>query len=301
VYIVAVASGEGFGPGGAGSVAAPPFAVTGPSSVPLDADRSGTASFAVSNVTGRPVRVRLFVSAVDPARGEWFTVRGDAERPLPMAGTATVDVAVRVPPEVPAGPYAFMLGAALEDAPEQAVSGPTVSFEVPPVVKRPFPWWIVIVAAVALVVLVAGGILVWILTRPDEPPPTQPAAEHEVFLAGSFTVEGGFVTPDLDTGDVSPNTPFPDVTISDTDAQVIPFNRPLDVYGVMNGVAVVVEPTYEACRDAQLSGHVSIPDSDQRAFVCTITNEDRLAVIEIPPQPNGIIEDPVSFTTWVRD
>jgi hypothetical protein len=176
-------SGQGFGPSGPAAGEAAPFVVGGPSQLNLDASRSGRVSFTVSNVTGRPVRARLNVRAGAGADASWFQIQPEvgqppqpspsatAERALPVAGTATVDVTLRVPDQAPAGPATFSLGAALEEAPNQVVSGPTVAFQVPPpAAKRKFPWWIVIVAAAVL--LVGGGILIWILTRPDPAPTT---------------------------------------------------------------------------------------------------------------------------------
>ena len=74
-------------------------------------------------VTGRPVRARVLVLPGAGADASWFQVVGESERALPVAGTATVDVAVKVPEKAPAGSFSFAVGAALEEAPDQVVSG----------------------------------------------------------------------------------------------------------------------------------------------------------------------------------
>ena len=169
-YGVAMSGGEGFGPVGPVAAEGPPFSVAGPSTVSLDGARSGSGSFTVSNVTGRPVRARLLVLPGAGADAAWFQVVGESERLLPVAGTATVDVSVRVAEQAPAGAFSFSVGAALEEAPDRVVSGPTVAFQVAEPAKRKFPWWIVIVAAAALLLLIGGGLAIWFLTRPDPTP-----------------------------------------------------------------------------------------------------------------------------------
>lgn len=193
-----MSSGGDFGPAGPSQSGAPPFAVGGPSTLSLDESRSGTGSYTVSNVTGRPVRARLLVLPGAGADAGWFRIEGETERPLPIAGTATVDVAVTVPPGAPAGPSSFQVGAALEEAPDQVVSGPTVSFTVPESAKRPFPWWIVIVAAVALVVLIGGGIVIWMLTRtvPDPVLSQPPAITGTAEVGQELAVAPGAWDPD---------------------------------------------------------------------------------------------------------
>ncbi|MCR2792318.1 PASTA domain-containing protein [Microbacterium sp. zg.Y625] len=193
-----MSGGQEFGPTGPAAPGGPPFAVAGPSAVSLDAARSGLASFTVSNVTGRPVRARVMVipgAGADPA---WFRISGDAERSLPVAGTATVEVAVHVATTAPAGESSFTVGAALEEAPDQVVSGPTVAFRVPDPVKRRFPWLWVIVAVVAVLVLAGGGILIWILTRtPAAPTAVEPPAISGALEVGTdLAVEQGTWDPD---------------------------------------------------------------------------------------------------------
>lgn len=167
-------SDEGFGPAGAGAGEAPPFAVAGPAQIQLGSSRSGTGSFTVSNVTGRSVRARVLVVPGAGADASWFTISGEPERALSVAGTTTVDVTVSVPKHTTAGTFSFMLGAALEESPDLVVPGPTVTVGVPEPIKRKFPWWILIVTVAALLVLSIGGALIWNFTR-STPVPTPTA------------------------------------------------------------------------------------------------------------------------------
>jgi hypothetical protein len=198
LYGVAMSGGEGFGPVGPLSAEGPPFAVAGPSSVTLDAARSGSGSFDVSNVTGRPVRARLLLLPGAGADASWFQIAGEPERALPVAGTAAVDVSVRVPEKAPAGSFSFVLGAALEEAPDQVVSSPTVTFEVPERDSRPFPWWIVAIIVGALVVLGVGALLIYLFTRPPGPPALDeaPTISGTVEVGSTLTVGPGVWDPD---------------------------------------------------------------------------------------------------------
>ncbi len=300
-----VSSGDGFGPVGPTPGGTPPFAVAGPSQVKLDGSRLGSGSFTVSNVTGRPVRARVFVQPGAGADPSWFEVTGGPERALPVAGTATVDVAVRVPEKAPAGSFTFQLGAALEEAPDQVVSGPTVSFEVPPIRRKPFPWWIVIVAAVALLVLVGGGLLIWNLTRPD-PQPSPTASDPPVHLEDRVFVDVNqvFITGsylDLDEGILS--TTFSD---EGEDVYFYPGGGSGEVGVVGQGsprLAVVSEPSHTACRSAtdydDLNAQNIVLLPDRTTYVCVqVTDQSRLSLMSIGPAEGGLL--PVSFVTWVR-
>lgn len=297
---MAVSSGEGFGPVGPTSGGAPPFAVAGPTQLKLDASRVGSGSFTVSNVTGRPVRARVFVQPGAGADPSWFEVTGGPERAMPVAGTATVDVAVRVPEKAPAGTFSFQLGAALEEAPDQVVSGPTASFEVP-VRKKRFPWWIVIVAIVALLVLAGGGLLIWNLAgRDDEVTPTPtPEPPRAVFLPGQFTFATPTLDVDLDTGIATAGIrQGADLSLADADFIAVPDDRPMSIFAFANGVAIVDQGDFETCRVAQLRDTVEVPDDVDRTVVCTVTNEGRVAMLEITPVPGEQSVRQVTFTVW---
>jgi hypothetical protein len=295
LYGVAMSGGEGFGPVGPLSAEGPPFAVAGPSSVTLDAARSGSGSFDVSNVTGRPVRARLLLLPGAGADASWFQIAGEPERALPVAGTAAVDVSVRVPEKAPAGSFSFVLGAALEEAPDQVVSGPTVSFQVPEPKKRKFPWWILIVVLVALLVLAGGGILVYNLTRPDpepSPSPTPSDTGPPILRTDALTFDTATLDLDLDLDGIG------DVQLADADlSPAVPAERPTTVFGLMRGVAFVPAPTFEQCRDVFLQEFVEVPEVDDGTFVCVFTSEGHAGLLEFrQTQPDQSRE--ILVTVW---
>jgi hypothetical protein len=302
-------------PEGAGG---PPFAIGGPSRLSLDAARTGTASFTVSNITGRPVQARLQVQPSAGVDVSWFTIAPEAGQPpaanppkeaattqraMPVAGTATVDVTVKVPDRAPAGAVSFVLNAALAETPDQIVSGPTVAFEVPAPVKRRFPWWILIVIIVALLILVGGGILIYSLTRPGEPEPTssptptETAAptptERPILRSSFFMVDESGSQEDLDLDGE------PDVSWSDTDlSPATTVGSPTIFDGSMRGAARVSEPTFEACRDVQLSTEfIAVAETDGTTLICVFTSEGHAAVLEVEAsRPDETRR--VNFTVW---
>jgi hypothetical protein len=264
----------------------------------------------------------LIVQPGAGAESSWFTVASDdgqppappgwatGERGLPVAGTATVDVTVRIPETAPAGAVSFALGAALEESPDRVVSSPTVAFPVPaPTAKRKFPWWIVIVAAVALLVLVGGGILIYFLTRPDDtaPPASSPSPTHEVAQTGELQ-GGGFDHVDLDTKEVSSGfvepPPGADVVFRPSFADD---GGPLNLVAGENGarVSLTDDPTFEGCEaapdydddEAQL---IRLPDVGT-TFVCVrFTDDGRMALLTIGSLNEETLRAPVSFVTWKR-
>lgn len=297
-----MSAGEVFGPVDPAAGEAPPFAVTGPPQLRLPASRKGSGSFTVTNVTGRPVRARVFVLPGQGADPSWFQVTGTAERSLPVAGTETVDVAVAVPAEAPPGSSSFRLGAALEEAPDRVVPGPSVSLDVPAAPKRRFPWWIVVVAAVAVLVLVGGGILVWQLTRPDPAPtptPTPTPTGPDPYLRGDVTVGAGTYL-DLDAGSVS--------TSADVGMDVLFFpgagSGELGVVGQgPPRLAVVAEASHDACASADgyddLDAQNVLLLPQNMTYVCVrFTDQRRLAVMSIGPATSAGYG--VSFVTWER-
>jgi Abnormal spindle-like microcephaly-assoc'd, ASPM-SPD-2-Hydin len=168
------------------------FSITTASgTIELDANRKGSASFSVTNVSGQALRARADVvaeavaaeslvaepagagvresaprppAAPPPAAG-WFVIAGEAERSFPTGGTEVYRVDVTVPagaaPPPDAAPYAyrFRLDVLGTDNPdEDQAQGQWVQFTVSPqpVPPRRIPWlWILVAAAVALVVVVA--------------------------------------------------------------------------------------------------------------------------------------------------
>lgn len=195
-------SGPGFGPTEPVTPGAAPFSVTGPTAVALDGQRTGTASFVVTNVTGRPVRARLLPQALSGADAGWLSVVGEAERPIGVAATVTVDVRVHVPPKATAGQHALRLDVSAEDRPDLVATGQVVSFTVPEPDGRKFPTWVIAVVLVAIL-LIGGG--AYAITRfvggPDPeasptptptptPTPVAPVASAPPTLTGDAVVGG---------------------------------------------------------------------------------------------------------------
>jgi hypothetical protein len=117
---------------------------TATNTVLLGPDRSGTASFTVTNQTGRAVLARSTLVAIDPTQAGWLTLGGTAERNYPIGGTEQITVSVTVPPEAAEGRYPFRLDVVSVVLPDEDwAQGPVVAFEVPatpdlpPVIKPP--------------------------------------------------------------------------------------------------------------------------------------------------------------------
>lgn len=173
--------------------------------VELDANRQGSASFSVSNVSGQPIRARADVVAEavaaqavapepvgagareapreshqapaappPPPADSWFTIEGAAERSFQVGGTEVyrVDVAVPAaaapPPDAAPRQYRFRLDVLGTDNPdEEQAQGQWVEFTVNPQAAPPrrIPWLWIIVAAAAVVVIAAGIVTAVILTH----------------------------------------------------------------------------------------------------------------------------------------
>jgi hypothetical protein len=176
--------------------AAAVFAITSVSSTaPLDNTRKGSASFTVSNASGRALRGRARLSMPNQVAAPWLAIAGEAERDFPVAGVQQYTVQIAVPPAATPGSYSFRLDEVGVDNPdEQYVQGPSVAFEVPqppppPPPPPPIPWWIFVV--IAAVVLAIAGIVAFFLLRnvtaPNVVGQTRPNAEATV-QAGSLAV-----------------------------------------------------------------------------------------------------------------
>ncbi len=144
------------------------FSITGPAEVTLGADRSAVTTFSVTNVTGRPVRVRLRPQPGGSADAGWLSLVGDSERPVAIAATLSVDVKIAVPPTAPAGAAAVRLDVVAEDNTE-VVTGQSVAFIVPAPVVKGRPRWLIPAVIAAVVLLVAAG--VYFVVKPSSPPP----------------------------------------------------------------------------------------------------------------------------------
>jgi hypothetical protein len=142
---------------------APPFVVTAPPELTLGPDRTGSTSFTVTNLTGRPVRTRLMPRGQAGAQDAWLSVVGPSEVPMAVAATLTATVLVQIPPEVPAGSHILALEVVAEDDTE-TVTGQSVSFVVPaPPQPKKFPWWWILVAVVVLALI--AGLVIFFITR----------------------------------------------------------------------------------------------------------------------------------------
>jgi hypothetical protein len=272
----------------------------------------------VSNVTGRPVRARVLVLPGAGADAAWFQVVGEPERTLPVAGSATVDVALKVSEKAPAGAASFALGAALEEAPDRVVSSPTVAFQVPEGRKPPFPWWIVIVAVVALLVLAGGGILIYFLTRGDTGAETvttpsatpTPTPTVELFAENAFTLRTGdamvdFEGPELWTFTYCKFLPEADLCFYDQDVlnSGVPAGEPLYVSSATNaGVAIAPDGDYETCveelSDLTVGTSATVSDVSTTTYVCFITGDRRYALLEVGPQGEGVPDRRIRYIVW---
>lgn len=149
-----------------------PFAVTGSGEFALKPDRTGTTTFTVTNLTGRPVRVRLQPKAEAPGSDSWYSLAGDPEVPMAVGATITVDVRAKVPADAAAGRQSMHLRAVDEADPELLTDGQAVAVVIPPAPVKPDrgPWLAIII--VALVLLLGGGVAIWwFLLRPTPAPP----------------------------------------------------------------------------------------------------------------------------------
>jgi hypothetical protein len=148
------------------------FSIT-PSATTLVLDASGqaTISFYVTNATGRPLRMRAVLHAIEPARPEWFSFVGEAEQETPLGGTHQYDVAIAVPKATPPGSYQLRLSAHAEDQPDEDFSqGPTVTITVrepaPSEPRQRFPWWMkvascgMIIATLVLILVIVVIVII---------------------------------------------------------------------------------------------------------------------------------------------
>ena len=180
-----------------------PFAITAASnSLFLDAERTGEATFTVSNQSGRAIegRARLVVEEAE-AEAEteaeaWVRLRGAAQRTFAIAGTEQYTAVIEVPEEAPGGSYTLRLDMVGEERPdEQYVEGPQVTFEVPEAEAEggPFPWKVA--AAVAAVLVIGGGGFAYDYFFGPDPPETgivpavaglSPRQASEALMAAGF-------------------------------------------------------------------------------------------------------------------
>jgi beta-lactam-binding protein with PASTA domain len=181
----------------------PTFTITTPAgAVALDRGRGGSASFSVSNASGRELRGQAKILAERPATN-CLTVVEPAERAFPVGGTQQYAVRIGVGEGVPLdampGQYTFRLavrGVANPD--EEYAESPPVSFAVPAPAappRRAFPWSIV--GAAVAVVLVLGIVAAFLLLRTVDVP--------NVIGQSRPSAEATLEASSLKVGTISPN------------------------------------------------------------------------------------------------
>ena len=176
-----------------GPGAAVPFAITGPAQLILAPDRTGSTTFTVTNLTGRPLTVRMEPKAAPPAQDAWFRPVGDSEILMAVGATLTVEVRAQVPVDAPAGSTTLKLRAVDEAEPERLTDGPAVEVVVPapPAPAKKVPWIPIVAAVVALLVL-AGAALWWFVLRPTPPVNTDaPSIAATARVGGEIAGEEG--------------------------------------------------------------------------------------------------------------
>jgi hypothetical protein len=149
-----------------------PFAITAAApSVRLGEDRTGSATFTVSNTAGQPIRAEARIWTEQPEASSWMRIDGLAEQEFPPGASRQFTVRFAPPATVPAGSYAFRLDLISRERPDdESAMGQAATVEVPPppVTTKPrrrFPWWLV---AVAIAVLVVAGLVVRACTAPEQ-------------------------------------------------------------------------------------------------------------------------------------
>ncbi|HEU0020750.1 MAG TPA: Ig-like domain-containing protein [Dehalococcoidia bacterium] len=150
------------------------FAITVPNnSVPLNAQRRGSASFSVYDSSGRPVRGRAVLVPQGGATPDWFSIVGEAERDFVPSETVQYTVQVDIPSGAPPGEYSFQLDMVnVANPDEDYTRGPGVTIGVPES-ATPFrvPWWAYAVAGVVSVLAVVVAVILvirpWDVERPE--------------------------------------------------------------------------------------------------------------------------------------
>jgi hypothetical protein len=151
------------------------FTVTTTAVDTLRADAGGRAEavFAVTNVSGRPIRGMAKVKALGDTKKEWLSLAGETERDFAAGATQqfTANFAATGTGAggAPAGKYPFRFDAVSSMNPdEDFTEGPTVTVEVagagaPPPAAKKFPLWIIFV--IIGVVLLIGAIILFLVLR----------------------------------------------------------------------------------------------------------------------------------------
>ena len=109
-------------------------------------------SFAVTNTSGKKLKMGASVEAKEPTDKSWFKINGDREREFQPDDLDQFDVEVNLPNDAAPGTYNFNLLVYPTDAPcEDYEEGPTVSVEITKTEAEPIPqkqekdgvpWWV---------------------------------------------------------------------------------------------------------------------------------------------------------------
>jgi hypothetical protein len=118
-----------------------PFDITAlTSTVTLDHQRRGKASYTIRNISGQPIRGRAQLAVVGQTPADWLTLAGETERDFPTGGTQQFTVDITVPLDAAVGSYAFRLDMVGVENPDELYSqGQQVTFQVPEVPPPPPP------------------------------------------------------------------------------------------------------------------------------------------------------------------
>jgi hypothetical protein len=149
-----------------------PFAITAAApSLRLGEDRTGSATFTVSNTADQAIRAEAKIWTEQPEASSWMRIDGLAEQEFPPGASRQFTVRFTPPATVPAGSYAFRLDLISRERPDdESAMGQAATVEVPPPPpvtpkRRRFPWWLV---AVAVAVLVVAGLVIRACTGPEQ-------------------------------------------------------------------------------------------------------------------------------------
>ncbi len=143
------------------------FIITPLANQAILAKGEGSASFTVTNNSGRALRGRALLETVpaEQSHKDWLKLDREAEQEYDIAAAAQINVAIKAPAGTPPGKYTFRLNILDVSNPDEGLSeGPTVTIIVPKEGDGGhFPWWIILVV---LAVLALIGGLIYSLTRP---------------------------------------------------------------------------------------------------------------------------------------
>lgn len=130
--------------------------------VRLGPDGRGEMVFSVANRSTAVQRVNAGFAPSGATRGEWLSLRGEAQRELSAGATDQFLVQAQFPPGTAAGAYPFRLrvASANDRTSEEYDESPLVHFEMPAVAAaKKKPWWLAAAAAAVLAVVVVAGLL----------------------------------------------------------------------------------------------------------------------------------------------